>query len=237
MQASANQAWRRRPFCSQISAVSATASAADHSSVPAIWRFNLINLSSVQFAFESSRSKSRIAFRASPSVTPLPRKRSSSRCRRAMTCRSSSRTSSPGAAAAPKSAAMRSNNSRHSGLCWLCASRTLTAHFAAPKGLRSVKTWNRSFFPRKTCVCVVSCQPPTAVPALPALLFSGVEAVEAPESTGAQLSTSLLSPPLLSLSASLLPSSSPLLACTSAVVLPLGACCTPRRRPFHFSIS
>mmetsp|Transcript_96575 Transcript_96575/g.282292 ORF Transcript_96575/g.282292 Transcript_96575/m.282292 type:complete len:293 (-) Transcript_96575:87-965(-) len=241
VQASANQACRRRPFSSQSRAVSATTSAADHSSVPAIWRFNLTNLSSVQFAFESSRSKSRMAFRASPSVTPLPRKRSSSRCSRVITCRSSSLTSSPGVAAAPKSAAMRCRSSRQSGLCWPCAMRTRTAHFAAPKGLLRVNTWKRSFLPLKTCVCVVSCQPPggCAFGAGPGSSAAPPSAASAPETTSAS-SSPLLSPLLSLLDAWLLPlplQPSGSAGCGAGGWVAVAACCAPRSSCLHCSIS
>ena len=137
------QAWRRL-FCSQRMELSATRSAADHSSVPASCFFSFSNLSAVQFALDNSRSNRRRALRASLSVTPLPMKRFSRRCSRPNVFRFSSPASQVSGRMAPVSAAMRNKSSeisfsflsRTSCVTFLgCATRTWSTQVKLPKGL------------------------------------------------------------------------------------------------------
>mmetsp|Transcript_39288 Transcript_39288/g.108328 ORF Transcript_39288/g.108328 Transcript_39288/m.108328 type:complete len:263 (+) Transcript_39288:998-1786(+) len=225
--ASENQAWRRLPCSVQRTAVSATTSAADHSSVPSSCRLSCANFSSVQFALDSSRSKSRTAFLASPSVTPLPRKRSSSRCKRRTTCSLPSTTSPSGAELAPNSRAIRSNSSLHSS--WWCPSamRTVSLHLVQRKGLRSVKTLKHSSRPLNDCFCRRSTQPrASASPPSPAPRSSSSSTVTTSRlGTAPALASSLLSALLSSSSATtrLRPPLSPLLLAEGSVSAACGA--------------
>mmetsp|Transcript_68986 Transcript_68986/g.224895 ORF Transcript_68986/g.224895 Transcript_68986/m.224895 type:complete len:205 (-) Transcript_68986:1667-2281(-) len=152
-----------------------------------------------------------MALRASPSVTPLPRKRSSNRFSLSSTGFSPAFTESAVGAIAPKSTAICESNSLHSARSWPQASDTRMEITKAPhlKGCLKVKIRKRSVRALCFCTFTVSFHPPSSPVPPPFAAAANLESIET------SISDSWLPPPPLS---SPLDSSSELVSSSSTAV-------------------